>query len=62
MLNWTHGAALRLLGNVREVDLRQVSDVMRQRLIDLAMQEPPLVDIDADRIFLTEAGKSALAE
>lgn len=60
MFNWTHGAVLRHLGDVKQIDLRRVSEVMRQRLIDLAMQEPPLVDIDADRVFLTEAGKSAL--
>ncbi len=41
----------------KDMDLRKVSEPMRQRLIDLAMQEPPLVDVDADRVFITDAGR-----
>ena len=43
----------------RTVDVRTVSEVYRQTAIDLAMREPPLVDIDADRMFLTAEGKAA---
>lgn len=46
------------LAAVGMVDLRKIGEPMRQRLIDLAMEEPPLVDVDADRVFLTEAGKA----
>ena len=49
------------LARVGAVDLRKISEPMRQRLIDLAMEEPPLVDVDADRVFLTDAGKNALS-
>lgn len=41
---------------VGSVDLRNISEPMRQRLIDLGMEEPPLVDVDADRVSLTPAG------
>jgi hypothetical protein len=47
------------LAEVGGVDLRKISEPMRQRLIDLAMEEPPLVDVDADRVFLTQAGHLA---
>jgi hypothetical protein len=53
-----------VLGHVRDagcLDLRTISEPLRQRLIDLAMQEPPLVDVDADRVFLTAAGVAALS-
>lgn len=51
---------LRYLAQVGYVDLRKISEPTRQRLIDLGMMEPPLVDVDADRVSLTEAGKSAV--
>lgn len=47
------------LATVGTVDLRRISEPMRQRLIDLAMEEPPLVEVDADRVSLSEAGRSA---
>jgi hypothetical protein len=56
--NWMYQAILSELSQ-RSLDLRRVSEPMRQRLIDLAMCEPPLVDVDADRVFLTEAGRRA---
>lgn len=46
------------LAEVGCVDLRTISEPLRQRLIDLAMEEPPLVDVDADRVFLTKAGRA----
>lgn len=41
----------------RDVDLRYISEPLRQRLIDLAMMEPPLVDVDGPRVFLTRDGE-----
>lgn len=48
------------LAKVGSVDLRKISEPMRQRLIDLGMREPPLVDVDADRVSLTMEGFQAL--
>ena len=48
------------IAEVGKLDLRRISEPMRQRLIDLAMEEPPLVDVDADRVFLTEAGRAII--
>lgn len=45
----------------RRVDLREISEPMRQRIIDLAMVEPPLVEVDADQVALTEVGAATLA-
>lgn len=55
-----HSAILRQLAE-KDMDLRKVSEPMRQRLIDLAMMEPALVDVDADRVFITKAGRAAAA-
>lgn len=64
-----HLAALRFIaerhidrasGRIQTVDLRDISPAMRERLIDLAMQEPPLIDVDADQVFVTDAGKAVL--
>jgi hypothetical protein len=43
-------------GRHKTVDLREISEPMRQRLIDLAMHEPPLVDVDADQVRPTWDG------
>jgi hypothetical protein len=40
----------------RDVDLREISEPMRQRIIDLAMMEPPLIEVDGPRVFLTGHG------
>lgn len=56
-----HNAVLRHVAEVGTIDLRKVSEAMRQRLIDLAMREPPLVDVEADRVFLTDAGRAECA-
>lgn len=53
----------RVLEHLAEVgclDLRKISEPMRQRLIDLAMEEPPLVDVEADQVRLTAAGLSSI--
>lgn len=60
MLNFTHWMVMKLVYAHRQIDLRRYSESVRQRAIDLAMREPPLIDIDADHIFLTEAGHAAL--
>lgn len=60
MLNATHWLVMKLLYTKKEIDLRRYSEKVRQRAIDLAMHEPPYIDIDADRIFLTDAGSTAL--
>ena len=41
-------------------DLRKISESYRQCIIDLAMMEPPLVDVEADHVFLTAAGRAAI--
>lgn len=67
MQDWPHRGQngmritlLRHLARVGNLDLRRVSEPTRQRLIELAMEEPPLVDVDADRVFLTAAGRSLI--
>jgi hypothetical protein len=49
----------RATGRIQRRDLREISEPMRQALIDLAMLEPPLIDVDGDRVFLTGAGQRA---
>lgn len=44
------------------VDIRAISEPYRQRMIDLGMMEPPLVQVDADRVSLTDAGRQTLQE
>lgn len=46
----------RTTGRHKEVSLDEISEPMRQRIIDLAMMEPPLVDLDGPRVFLTGCG------
>lgn len=57
-----HMAVLHHIDLVGVRDIREVSEPLRQRIIDLGMMEPPLVDIDADRIYVTEAGRVKLSE
>jgi hypothetical protein len=53
---------LRMLGTVakRAADLRKISEQYRRLLIDFAMMETPLVDVDADQVFVTDAGRAML--
>lgn len=60
MLNFSHWLVMKLVYAHKQIDLRRYSERVRQRAIDLAMHEPAYIDIDADRIFLTDAGKEAL--
>lgn len=43
-------------GRHQTVDLREISEPMRQRIIDLAMMEPPLIAVDGPRVFLSGHG------
>ncbi len=52
----------RASGRVQSADLREISEPMRQRIIDLAMMDPPLVDVDGPRVILTLRGVEMLAE
>jgi hypothetical protein len=61
-LRFTHWIVMKLIADQGQIDLRRYSEPVRQRAIDLAMHEPPFIDIDADRIFLTPAGKQALEQ
>lgn len=49
-------------GRIRSVDLREISEPMRQAIIDLGMMEPPLVEVDADQVFLNGHGHQYLHE
>lgn len=49
-------------GRHQTVDLREISEAMRQRIIDLAMMGPPLVCVDGPRVFLTGHGYVKIAE
>lgn len=56
-LSGAQAMTLRLVAEAT-VRLSRVTGGTRQRLIDLAMREPPLVDVDGDHVHLTEAGHS----
>lgn len=56
-LTWPQRAALEEAAT-GGCDLRRVSEPMRQRLIDLAMMDPPLVEVDADRVTATDLGRA----
>lgn len=43
-------------GRHQTVDLREISEPMRQRIIDLAMMEPPLIGVDGPRVVLSGYG------
>lgn len=50
----------RATGRIQSVDLREIGEAMRQRIIDLAMMEPPLVDVDGPRVIMTVSGECTL--
>jgi hypothetical protein len=43
-------------------DLRELGEQGRKVIIDLGMMEPPLVDVRADEVFLTDVGLEALKQ
>ena len=47
-------------GRINQLDIRRLSEPYRQAAIHLGMIEPPLVDIDGDFLFVTDAGRRAL--
>ena len=59
-LTWRQLQVLRDIDARGTVDIRRQIEEYRQRAIDLGMMEPPLVDIEADRLTLTDAGREAL--
>lgn len=58
----TQMMVLKDIAKRKSVDIRTISEPYRQRMIDLGMMEPPLVEIDADRVSLTNAGRAAVSE
>lgn len=42
--------------------LSRIAEPTRQRLIDLAMMEPPLIDTDGDFVRLLPTGRAIVAE
>jgi hypothetical protein len=69
-LPWGHKIILKMLadrgldlaGRRQPIDIREIGEGMRQVLIDLGMHEPPLVEIEADQIEITEAGRAFLEQ
>jgi len=55
-----HLIVLQEVRNRRVTTLNAMPEVMRQKVIDLGMEEPPLVDTVADAIFVTSAGEREL--
>jgi hypothetical protein len=55
-------AHLIALSHVSDIgaDLRKISEPHRQKIIDLGMMEPPLIAVDADKVFVTDAGRAVL--
>lgn len=47
----------RASGRRQTVDLRRISEPMRQAIIDLGMREPPFVEVDADQVTITADGE-----
>lgn len=40
--------------------LGSVSEPMRARIVDLAMMEPPMLDVDGDELYVTIHGSAVL--
>ncbi len=52
----------RIAGRIQTVDIRAISEPMRQKIIDLGMMDPPLVKIDADQVSITGYGDQYLRD
>lgn len=61
MIRTIHWLVLSKIKRERGMNLNGYTEGVRQRVIDLAMHEPPLVDMEGDQVVITEAGKTALA-
>lgn len=55
-----HMIVLRHIHRNGEVDLREVSEPMRQKIIDLGMNEPPLINVRGDLIACTACGRATV--
>ncbi len=55
-----HLIVLKEVRNRRVTTLTAMPEVMRQKVIDLGMEEPPLVDTMGEAIFVTTAGENEL--
>lgn len=62
MLSEMHAIVLQHIAALGRVDIRQISESYRQKAIDLGMMEPPLVNIDADQMRVTDAGQQWLRQ
>lgn len=51
---------LRHMKHFGPIQLSGCSEPMRQCLINLGMQEPPMVDVDENWVYLTEAGRTSV--
>lgn len=58
-LTTAHRMVLSLIRD-RTPHIDKVSEAFRQKAIDLAMMEPPLVETDGPRLTITDAGRAAL--
>lgn len=55
-----HRVSLRKLAQTGSLTHRECSDEMRQNYTDMALVDPPLVDVEGDEIRITDAGRRAL--
>jgi hypothetical protein len=55
-----HRVSLRKLSE-RPLTAKDISSVMHQNFIEMAMLDPPLVEADGDAVKITEAGQHALS-
>ncbi len=55
-------ATLEFVAEHQTVDLREISEPMRQRIIDLGMMEPALICVDGPRAFLSGHGYGKMHE
>lgn len=57
----THVGILRDI-KANKISLDEMSDWMRERLVELVFHSPQLIDVDGPAVFLTDAGKLKLSE
>lgn len=60
MLSDMHLIVLREIRRQRVATFDSISEPMRQKVIDLGMMEPPLVDCIGPALFITTQGEKAL--
>jgi len=62
MLSDMHMIVLRDIATKGEVDITKIGEARRQKIIDLGMHEPALVDVQGDMIAITAAGRAWLRQ